>query len=452
MTSFLTTAASIAVVGLIWSRGRVATLEANLTLMIGFFATLALVLFVIVFKPSFPGVCRQYLNAMIIGAGSLGFPFAFSITFARLHKGLGANYHPVMGYLFLLALTSFGFYAYAYFIDLVTDRPSKHLLSISMFSLQLFTEISVSLIFVEADVISQPISFALLLLLVILVDLGLTSGFLYEMYCRHIKRIQSESGVAIYMAKKHQLIKQKMFAEPVAAASVALMTIVETFGGEKLNVSFISDFTGEKTKLGVLYGYCILIAVELSLNSYGSRLLQQRMERVRTSVWMELKRMQSKKNVMSIQVGGIDDEKLDENAMRSISNMSPRGLQPSKKSRFEISMVGDVPNKSVHADITTSNKSTRADFTMSIDNMRPSSNPLESVTVSKMNISGAIPQFGQSVQVQRNFLNFYPILHPDETKRKERVVFLTGVVNRFIFVAACIPIHAAALTLLGVRN
>eukprot|EP00468_Gymnochlora_sp_CCMP2014_P001064 CAMPEP_0167740344 /NCGR_PEP_ID=MMETSP0110_2-20121227/221_1 /TAXON_ID=629695 /ORGANISM="Gymnochlora sp., Strain CCMP2014" /LENGTH=191 /DNA_ID=CAMNT_0007624219 /DNA_START=945 /DNA_END=1520 /DNA_ORIENTATION=- len=190
---------------------------------------------------------------------------------------------------------------------MVSDRASKHLLSIPVFSLQLFMEMSVSLIFVEADVLSQPISFCLLLLLVILVDLGMTSGFIAEMHCRYIKGIKNESGVALYMAKKHQLIRQKMFAEPVAAISVLLMTIVETFFGENLGVNYISDFTGEKTKFGVLLGYLILIAVEVGLNSYGSRLLHKRMERMRSAVWMELKRLRAKNNSESIRQGGEED-------------------------------------------------------------------------------------------------------------------------------------------------
>jgi len=220
----------------------------------------------------------------LIGAGGVIVGSAFWWT---VHKWLEYRYTVIIGFFMIQAFGVMIFALLFEIVDLLSDRTNKHLLQLVVLPVQFFQEFAISFIFVDADPISEPFLFLPLLILVIFIDLSIESGLLYELYSRKVKGLTSEKRVAIYLAKKHQFIWQKIYAEPVATIAILFMTFIEFQLGDTFGINIISNFTSKRPSLGVMVGYIILLLVELATGQIGSYLLKQRMDRIRDDLHVD---------------------------------------------------------------------------------------------------------------------------------------------------------------------
>mmetsp|Transcript_18150 Transcript_18150/g.27238 ORF Transcript_18150/g.27238 Transcript_18150/m.27238 type:complete len:566 (-) Transcript_18150:109-1806(-) len=346
-------------------------------------------------------VLCMVLTVSISGAGAQ----IFAVIFIGIQRAMGKLYDPIIGFICVFVNKTLLVIYVNEMMSLAEDRTNEHLRQLFLLLVQLFSELAISIIFGQADLFASPGTFFLLLSLVSIVDLAVESGVLYELWSRKCKKLQTEKEVAIYLGKKYQFIRQKMFVEPLATVVMLLMTTIEAAFGKKLGISIIRNYTGKASSLGNIIGYIVLLIVEVALGQLASRFLKKRMKRIREAVWRELKKQTKRSNNKSIELGGLDSEKLGKSAYASGIN-TPRSQHP-----FSGGLGKE--NKEGH---------------------------------SKSNVLQR-----QDVLVDSTFLLRFPILHADEGTRRANVIFVeSGMVTRCFFVLVAInTVYCALLVVLN---
>mmetsp|Transcript_16926 Transcript_16926/g.25409 ORF Transcript_16926/g.25409 Transcript_16926/m.25409 type:complete len:416 (+) Transcript_16926:1-1248(+) len=394
-----------------------------------------------VYNPHVPKLQRRTLAIIFSAGGGSIFTFLSTLLFVSIHRIMGPSYSPLYGYIFLQIITNGLMMLMVELFDMLEDRPNKHLVQLLMLPLQFFLELAVSIVFVDANPLTSPVQFSILLLLVVLVDLATETGALHENYYKAIKKDQSKRGRAIYLAKKHQLIKQKMFAEPLATFSILLMTFTEYFSQGK--ISLFGHRSGSRA--GIMIGYGILIGVELVLGRIGTHQLSIRMGRMREKVSTELTRIEMmSRNHLSITISRQDragkaGEVIGDKSSLPDYPISPSVTSINRSSAFskfftsgEVNMRSDMKSETVKLEHQKTETKQCSSGTVEMNSISrvPEYPPNKSISTA----SGIPPS---EIGVNKDFIEMYPILKSNPSSRREGTIFEKGsVYHIFIIVSA----------------
>ncbi|GAB5371596.1 hypothetical protein AAMO2058_001593800 [Amorphochlora amoebiformis] len=223
------------------------------------------------------------LVAHIFGLlNSIGGGMYVSLITSRIliafRESLTDEYNPVFGVILVYFMTTLGFFLLA------------ELNQLALFPLIFYPQFAVSILFVDANPIDSPGFFFGMLTVVSLYDLLVESGWLYDIWFELVKTDKSPIRKAIYMGKKYEYLRQKVFAEQIATTSALFMTIVEYSIGPVLRVNMLADYSEETTNTkantpGTIVGYIVVIFVEICLSQFVTQyLLQRRMKRVKNNL------------------------------------------------------------------------------------------------------------------------------------------------------------------------
>eukprot|EP00465_Bigelowiella_longifila_P001209 CAMPEP_0185282600 /NCGR_PEP_ID=MMETSP1359-20130426/67363_1 /TAXON_ID=552665 /ORGANISM="Bigelowiella longifila, Strain CCMP242" /LENGTH=394 /DNA_ID=CAMNT_0027878161 /DNA_START=1033 /DNA_END=2214 /DNA_ORIENTATION=- len=187
----------------------------------------------------------------------------------------------MVGLFFNYAATSFATFLVW---ELVAIIRKKHrgVFELPLFSLQFFQEFAVHSQLLLVDFFSP--AFFIILLVIAFNDVLVKSGVLYENYYRFMKSDKSPHGMAIYMAKKYQFIRQKVFAQGFVTPLLLLMLLAEYAFGDKIGFTLIksSKQIKENSKLeGYMIGYTIALVMTVLTSWLGNIFLNRRMDRLR---------------------------------------------------------------------------------------------------------------------------------------------------------------------------
>mmetsp|Transcript_7886 Transcript_7886/g.19325 ORF Transcript_7886/g.19325 Transcript_7886/m.19325 type:complete len:508 (+) Transcript_7886:822-2345(+) len=222
--------------------------------------------------------------AVIIGSAG---PFVV-LQVWRIAEEFNEDYSAIVGLTSIYVVTAVSQIIMGELNDLIV-RSNREMFELPMFALQFFQEFAVNTHFLDAKR-AFSIEFFALVSLVAAMDVLVETGFLYEWYYKLLKSDRSYRGRAIYMSKKYQFIRQKIFAENFANIGLLIMAFLEYFFSKDLHFSLIRKAGGFETNhefRNALIGYTIVVCVEVITGNVCTMLLHLRMMRIRNKALLE---------------------------------------------------------------------------------------------------------------------------------------------------------------------
>ncbi|GAB5366613.1 hypothetical protein AAMO2058_001158500, partial [Amorphochlora amoebiformis] len=170
--------------------------------------------------------------------------------------------------------------------DIIEARHSRESFEIPKFVLQFFLEFAVATIFLDVDPFGGP--YWAFLIIVGLVNTLVDTGYLDELWYNwsNRKRMRSHERKAVFLVKRYQLTRQKVFAESFASPTFVLMILFEFAVGWDSPLSFIaaSSAANAPSRQAVgetVAGYFLLIVLSVVTGQVGLWLYRGRVKRAK---------------------------------------------------------------------------------------------------------------------------------------------------------------------------